>query len=148
MEKALEKASEQIMADEATLWYCTKWCASPEEREQGKIIALEIEDSHQTYGGLLLRPDSEYLDVFRHYALKGFESGIFKRIQLTYVGEPPIKIGLTEPEPLGLNNVMSGIYILAAFVSFSVVILIAEILIHKFTAAKSQGNEVKCHSSK
>ena len=81
--------------------------------EQAKR-ALEMEESYETCGGLLLRTNSEYQDVLRHYSFRGFESGIYKRIQLTYFGEPYIKIGLTEPEPLGLNNMMSAIYIISS----------------------------------
>ena len=49
----------------------------------------------------------------------------------------PIKIGITEPEPLGINNVMFPFSCLAAAVIISVVISVIEKLVNKVKVMKS-----------
>ena len=63
------------MNDKNILWYCTRHCAA-KEIASGKVLALKLDDANTYYVGLELRPDSEYMDVFNHYILKGKENGI------------------------------------------------------------------------
>ena len=67
-----------------------------------------MEDTVFTSYGFQLRPESEYLSVFNHILLKGVETGILKRLDQVWNPhrKPPIRIGMTEPESLSINNVM------------------------------------------
>ena len=108
------------MKDKKKLWYCTNLC-STSALHDGRIVALPMDDAVNDYNGHNLRANSEYLPVFKHYVLKAFETGIFQRIELE--GEPKaciarynkvcrswmrpaIKVGMTEPSPLGITNLM------------------------------------------
>ena len=113
------------MDDRKTLWYSQRDCAA-EEIEQGNVIDLQMDDMSYTYGGFLLRKDSEYVSVISHYVQKGYDAGIFNRIHQTYSSRTPIKIGMTEPGPLGINNVMFLFILLGAFVIISFLVAIVE----------------------
>ena len=127
-EKNFDLAAEQIINDKDTLWYCQRDCAE-EEIEKGNVIELQMDDAHYTYGGWLLKPNSEYVSVISHYVIKGYETGIFNRIHQTYSSRAPIKIGMTEPGPLGINNVLFPFYILGLFMILSLLIAIVEKLV-------------------
>ena len=118
-------AANQILEDTKTLWYCQRDCAT-EEIEYGNVIDLQMDDISYTYGGFMLRKDSEYLSVIRHYVQKAFETGIFHRIHLTYSSRTPIKVGLTEPGPLKINNVMGPFNVLGTFMVISLGIALLE----------------------
>ena len=120
-----EWAANQVIADRKTLWYCQRDCA-PEEIEQGNVIDLRMDDMSYTYGGFMLRKDSEYLSVISHYVQKGFETGVYHRIHLTYSSRTPIKIGMTEPASLKMNNVMGPFIVLGIFIIMSLGIAILE----------------------
>ena len=135
-------AEKQITMDKKTLWYCTKGCAS-DAISKGKIIALPMDDATKSYSGLLVTQDSEFIPVIRHYVLKGLETGIFQRIELSLLkhciardnkvcrpfSRPGIKIGMTEPAPLGINNVMFPFSLIVAGLFTSISIAIVEKLI-------------------
>ena len=103
-----------------------------------------MEDEEKIESGLLLRSDSEYLPLFRHYIHKGKETGIYHRFHKTYYRrfEEPIEIGFPESEPLGLNNMGSAFYFLGGLTIISLLTLIAENLVYMFKAAKTRKNEV------
>ena len=90
--------------------------------------------------GFALRPDSEYLSLFNHYLLKAFETGILHRLDRKWHAEwePPIKIGLTEPEPLGMNNTMFPFSFLAAIMILSVIASVLEKVVKKIIMLKSK----------
>ena len=118
-------AAKQIVSDRKTLWYCQRDCAA-EDVEQGNVIDLQMDDMSYTYGGFLLRKDSEYVSVISHYVRKGYETGIFNRIHQTYSSRTPIKIGMTEPGSLAMNNVMFLFMLLGAFMIISFLVAIVE----------------------
>ena len=118
-------AAEQIIEDKNTLWYCHKECAD-EEIGKGNVVDLKMEDTHYTYGGWALKLDSEYVSVLSHYVMKGYESGIFHRLHLNYSTRTPIKIGMTEPGSLGINNVMFPFSLLGIFMIISMLIAFVE----------------------
>ena len=121
-------AANQVMDDRKTLWYCHRDCA-PEEIEQGNVIDLRMDDMSYTYGGFMLRKDSEYVSVISHYVQKGFETGVYHRIHLTYSSRTPIKIGMTEPRPVGMNNVIFPFSFLGVFIIISLLMAMAEKLV-------------------
>ena len=67
-----------------------------------------MDDTVYAIGGFGLQKDSEFLQIFNHFILKGLESGEFKRLHRNYY----IKLytrnnfEMIEPQPLGMNNVM------------------------------------------
>ena len=81
-----------------------------------------------TFHGFLLKLDSEFLTLFNHYLLKGFETGIYKRIETIWNShlKPPIKIGIMEPKPLEIYNVMFPFSLLAITIVVSIVIALTE----------------------
>ena len=156
------KAEEIIKSDKNTLYYTS---ASSGVDGNSGTIDLRMDDSSKQYFGLLFHRDSEYLPVLRHYALKGFENGIFQRIDLMEMkhcvklyekvcwpikttwpaGLPrlPIKIGMTEPGPLGMSNVMFPFSFLGAGIIISLVIVVGEKVVKMAsTPSKTKKKEV------
>ena len=141
-----EWALEQIINNPKTLFYCYSGCLGKTMHE-GRAVALKMDDAHSTFGGFWLRRDSEYLSVFNHYFLKAIETGIFHRLDKMIHNAhliPPIKIGLTEPEPLGINNVMFPFSCLAATIITSLVMAVTEKVVSKakFPKSNSAGSGV------
>ena len=122
-------ATKQIIDDRKTLWYSKRDMVA-EEIEQGNVIDLQMDDMSYTYGGFLLRKDSEYVSVISHYVQKAYETGIFNRIHQTYSSRTPIKIGMTEPGSLAMNNVMFPFMVLGAFMIISFLVAIVENVIN------------------
>lgn len=121
----LDWAANQVIHDSKTLWYCQRNCAT-EKIEQGTVIDLRMDDMTYTYGGFMLRGDSEYLSLISHYVRKAFETGIYHRIHLTYSSKTPMKIGLTEPGAVKIENVMGPFNVLGTFIIISVGIALIE----------------------
>ena len=124
--EAIKWAGEQIINDPKTVLYCAVTCVDPSHK--GKVIALEMDDTYFTMGGLALRPYSEYLSVFNHYMLKAFETGIRKRLDQVWNSHkiPPLKIGMAEPEPLAIKNVMFPFSCLGVVIIISLGIALME----------------------
>ena len=123
----LRMAAEKIKNDPETLFYCASSCLHKQIKE-GTVLALDMDDTYYTLGGFGLPTDSEYLSMFNHYLLKAFERGILHRISNSWLrdSKAPIKIGITEPEPLGINNVMFPLSFLGVAMISSVVTLFVE----------------------
>ena len=106
-----------------------------------------MDDIIHTQGGHELRSDSEFLSMFRHYRLKGYENGIFKRIDqywTTWAGRSPtIDIGIAEPQPLRMSNVMFLFSFMGASIVISIIIAAAERLARKSMTVSSRKQEVK-----
>ena len=68
----------QIQSNPKILFYTMK-----DISKEDNGIFLKMDDALKIYSGHLFRRDSEFLPIFRHYILKGFETGIFKRIHTT-----------------------------------------------------------------
>ena len=134
----LNQAAEKIINDPKTLFYCASTCLDTEIAE-GKVVALKMDDTQYMLGGFGLQPDSEYLSMFNHFLLKAFETGILHRLDRIWNAylQPPIKIGITEPEPLGINNVMFPLSCLGAAIIISLVIAAVEKVVNKIKLMKS-----------
>ena len=131
-EENVNWALEQIIIDNNKLLYAVVNAGGTKINE-GKVVPLKMEDSIKVYGGFWFGVDSEYLSMFNHYFLKGLETGIFKRLDITYNAhlKPPIKIGLTEPGPLGINNVIFLFSFLGVAALLSFIIAVLEIWVKK-----------------
>ena len=131
-------AEKMILEDEKTLFYCASTCVGKPLKE-GKVVALDMDDTFYTLGGFALRTDSEFLSVFNHYLLKAFQSGILKRLDMKWNVDrkSPIKIGITKPEPLGINNIMFPFACLAVAIIISVAMSVIEKVVKKVKVMKS-----------
>ena len=123
-------AAETIFNDNKVLWFCHEssqnWNTS-----QGKVVSLKMDDSYYSYFGFGLQKDSEFMAIFNHYLLKAYETGILNRLDLFHNKQSDIKIGMIEPEPLGINNLMFPFSFLAASFVTSATIAIMEKLLKK-----------------
>ena len=71
-----------------------------------KVFPLKMDDSVNSFVGLALQKDSEFLQVFNHYILKALEVGELKRLYRNYHKDLFIKenFEMTEPQPLGSHG--------------------------------------------
>ena len=88
--------------------------------------------------GFALQEDSEFMAIFSHYLLKAYENGILNRLDLFHNGQSDIKIGMNEPEPLGINNLMFPFSLLAAGFVTSAAIAVLEKLLKKMNTIVSR----------
>ena len=134
-------AIEKITSDPKSLLYCPdNSCDENGDVRKGRVVAFKMEDAQYSSYVLFLRTESEYLSLFNHYLLKAFETGIMRRLDKIWNGhlEPPIKIGIAEPQPLEITNVMFPFSLLAATIVISVVLAIAEKVAHKIKLLTSK----------
>ena len=84
--------------------------------------------------------------MFRHYRLKGFETGIFKRIDQYWTQKagrsPTIDIGIAEPQPLQINNAVFLFSFMGASIIISIIIAAMEHLVRKSMTWSSGKQEV------
>ena len=73
-----------------------------------QTFALEMDDAVYAISSLGLQKDSEFLQIFNYYILKGIESGCFKRLYRNYHMDLHTKeyFEITEAQPLGYENVL------------------------------------------
>ena len=125
----LDWAEKQIRNDPKALFFCAANCVFDYVIRAGDVIALKMDDPHNTFGGFALRKDSEYLSVFNHYLLKGKESGVFHRLDKMVWNAgwiPPIRIGLLEPEALGIKSLIFPFSCLGGAMFIPLMVLITE----------------------
>ena len=133
-DQSLNWAAETIINNKKVLWFSHE--SDPNYDKTWNIVSLKMDDSHYTYVGFGLQEDSEFMTIFNHYLLKAYENGILNRLDLFYNRPPDIKIGLKEPEPLGMNNVMFTFLFLAASFVISTAIAVMENLLHHIKQVK------------
>ena len=127
IQKGWDRAADQIISNSKTLFYCARACLESQIMD-GRVVPLKMYDTYHVFSSFSLRHNSEYLPLFNHRILKALETGILHRmkkkqdIPLT----TPLKIGLTEPEALGINNVMFPLCFMGAAMILSVIIAVIE----------------------
>ena len=80
-----------------------------EEKElTDQLFTLKIDDPLHVIGGFALQKDSEFLQLFNHYIIRSYESGVIKRLFRKHHMDLYTKeiFQMKEPQPLGLNNVL------------------------------------------
>ena len=126
-QKNLDHAADQIISDPKTLFYCARECLD-NQIVDGRVVPLKMYDTYRVFSSFSLRHNSEYLPLFNHRILKALETGILHRMKKKQdIPMPtPLKIGLTEPEPLGINNVMFPFCLMGAVMFLSLIVAVIE----------------------
>ena len=138
MKETFEEALEEVVKDPKTLFYSTKALLRGTRLEKALVrqtFPLNMDDGVNVFATLALQKDSEFLQLFNHYILKAYETGIFKRslrkrYMDLYTNE---NYEMVEPQPLGLNNVMFLFIVLAVGMCFSITNALMEYTMMKFT---------------
>ena len=133
-DQSYDWAAETIINEEKTLWFVDE-LAQNWNNSRGKVVSLTMDDAYHTYVGFALQEDSEFMAIFNHYLLKAYENGI---LDWLYDEQPDIKIGLNEPQPLGINNVMFPFCFLAAISVTSMAIAVIEKILNKMKTIQSK----------
>ena len=120
------EAYKKVATEDKTLLFVETTALLDKEANPYDLEALNLEDAGKIYLTLTLHKDSEFLQIFNYYILKGHEHGIYKKLFKKYHMELFTKehFGMMEPQPLGANNVMFTFIWLcfAACVSFLVAV--------------------------
>ena len=127
--------------DSKTLLYATETALIPrtenpsEKIMTDRLFALKMDDSAILMGALVLQKDSEFLQILNYYILRALESGDFKRLTRNFnsVLFTRENFEMTEPQPLGLNNVMFCFTIFAFGICISVIMMLMEFIRRKIT---------------
>ena len=95
------------LTDPKILYYDIYSLVTPRELVK-QTFRLQMTDAVYGAGTVCLQKDSEFLQIFNHYIIKGHETGFFNRLFRTYHNDLYIKtvFEMVEPEPLGFNNVV------------------------------------------
>ena len=126
--KNMKDSLEKVIKQPKTLYYTER------DKNLGKdTMHLTMDDAVFGDGSLALQKNSEFLQLFNHYILKGLSSGVFKKVFRKYHMHLFINQNyeMIEPQPLGFNNVMFCSTCLAFGMCISVVIAIAEKILPK-----------------
>ena len=125
----LDWAKDVIKEDLKILFYCADSCVDLDTTPDDRILSLKMHDTFHTLGGYALQNNSEYIDIYNHYLLKELEHGIVdKSFKFSL---PSVKVGLSEPEPLAIRNVMFPFSCLGFCMIASVVMGAIEFLVAK-----------------
>ena len=95
-----------------------------------RMRALNILDSSISPGALAFQKGSEFKGVINYHLMKMKEAGIFDRINLDYLPEPPLIIGTGEGNPLGYDNLIFPTIVLSFGGFGALIIMVLERLMH------------------
>ena len=124
----------EVIDDPQTLWYATPGSLNHKKRPLTKqLFALKMDDEAIGYSALALQKHSEYLPVFNHHIMKGYETGFLKRLtrnkdERFFTNE---NFEMPEPQPLGGKNVMFCFIFLVLGICLSLTIATMELIITK-----------------
>ena len=127
-----EESLIEIISDPKTLLYHENIAMLGYPQAQN-VIALKMDDSVYSYGAFGLPKNSEFLQTFNHYLLKEFEHGIINRLRRKYYVDLYVhkQFGMSEPQPLGYENVIFTFACLAIGMVASMVIATVEYIAMK-----------------
>ena len=148
------KAALKLISEPNTLWFDEKLSlvsgpntAFDELSALSQVHTLKMDDEIYAIGTLALQKESEFLEIFNHYILKQHEHGILKRIFRSYVIElfTREKFGMSEPQPLGYENVIFTFSCLGFGIVASLGITIVELITKRVkyrssSEAQEEGN--------
>ena len=133
------EAINEIINDPKTLLYGESSYVIPGDSTMktltDQVFALKMDDTSYGIGTLGLQKDSEFLQIFNHYILKALEGGELKRLFRSNYIDFFIKenFNMTEPQPLGLNNVVFCFTCLGFAICFSLIKVMLEFMIKKMS---------------
>lgn len=136
----LEWAATEVRRDPKVLLYC----ADTDVNLDDTMVALKMDDAFYTMVDFIMQKNSEYLEMFNYYLLKEIEHGIVNRL---WHPDPIAKIGINEPQPLGINKVMFPFCLLGASIVLSMTIAAIE-MINAVISAKNKAaisSKIKYH---
>ena len=136
--KLTKQGMKEITAEPKTLMYASSLSTVPFFKEEralcDKVVALKMDDSAHVMSAFGLQKDSEFLDLLNHYLLKEIEHGIMYRLKRRYYNALYVKeqFSMSEPQPLGYENVMFTFACLGIGMSTSLSIAMVELIVMKF----------------
>ena len=143
----IEEVLKEVINDNVLLYLpeTTYGIISDDLTEAEKALAphtfpLKMDDAVYGFVTLVLQNDSEFLQLFNHYILKAYETGIFKRLFHKHYNNLFTRENyeMVEPQPLGLKNVMFCFICLALGISLAVTIAVLEFLRKKMWKKQEQ----------
>ena len=127
----LMEAIDEVVNVPKMLLYCGPFYILPHIQDRtlmDQLSVLKMDDVTFGTTTLPLHKDSEFLEVFNHFIIKGMETGFLERLHRRYYTDlfTSEDFGMNEPQPLGLNNVMFCFSFVALGVCFSFALAIME----------------------
>ena len=138
--KNKDTALAYTLSDPKILHYDIYSLVNPRELVK-QTFRLQMTDAVYGAGTVCLQKDSEFLQIFNHYIIKGHESGFLKRLFRVYHNDLFIKTvyEMVEPEPLGFNNVVFCFSCLAVGICLAITKAIFEFAMNKCKEQTEKG---------
>lgn len=116
----------ETLNDNKALWFGDEsW--QHLDRYKGKVKSLKLRDATPKNKGFALQSSSsEFLPLFNHYLIKAQENGILHRLELFHNFRQNMKIGISEPAPLDIFNVMFLFSLLGVSIITSMMTVLVE----------------------
>ena len=130
----LEESLKSVIADPKTLLYCAKYITDVKLANLvAQTHAMDLDDAFYANGGLAFQKDSEFVQLFNHYMLRGYESGFIARNFKDHHSHffTNENYEMIEPQPLRFNNVMFCFIFLSLGICFSISIVLFEYAVKK-----------------
>ena len=128
---------EDIIADHKTLMYArsssiVQAFTLVDDTKHDEMVALKMDDSAHVMSAFGLQADSEFRELLNYYLLKEIEHGIMHRLDRRWYRAKYVKeqFGISEPQPLGYENVIFTFACLGIGILISLGMTFAE-LIHR-----------------
>ena len=138
------EALKEVISGEKTLWYSTYLEMVPDSPKRklllDQVVALKMDDSLFGLTSFGLQNNSEFLEIFNHFILKEFEHGILNRLYRKYNMALYVKeqFGMSEPQPLGYQNVIFAFACVGIGVVASMCIAIVESMVMRMSHNQAQ----------
>ena len=133
LKKDIEEAVKSMIEtyDYKTLFFGTAGMVIRILEQQGlrktyQAVDLKMDYSTRRVSGLGLQKDSEFSPVFNYFILKGMENGVLHKIKKAEENDPDENFAMSEPQPLGLNNVMFCFISLGFGIALSIIKVMME----------------------
>ena len=133
LKKDIEEAVKSMIEtyDYKTLFFGTAGMVIRILEQQGlrktyQAVDLKMDYSTRRVSGLGLQKDSEFSPVFNYFILKGMENGVLHKIKKADENDPDENFAMSEPQPLGLNNVMFCFISLGFGIALSIIKVMME----------------------
>ena len=151
MKKDYDEALQEVIENPRTLLFASgriKESKLKQKELAQRVMKLNTDNLGYSIGSFGLQKNSEFLQMFNHYILKGYESGFFgfsmtRGFFETYedfARDNDMRneqFAIKEPQPLGPNEIMSAFMLLGFAICVSFLIALAEFLKRKYFVKKT-----------